>query len=311
VNPPPEIDVPPAPHFDLATYLQGRRTEIDAALQAALAAAAFPEAKVVAAMRYSVEAGGKRLRPILVLAAAEAVGGNPRHALPAAVALELIHTYSLIHDDLPAMDNDTLRRGKPTCHVAFGEATAILAGDALLTQAFKVLADAGQLAPSTESHRWLTVVALLAGASGCDGMIEGQMRDLAAERVELSAPELESLHNLKTGALIGAAVVSGAILGGADPEQQTRLEAYARRIGLAFQVTDDILNVAGDPVRMGKAVGSDAQRGKSTYPRLVGLAESRRLADRLIEDALQELRAFDRKADPLRAIARYVTQRQR
>ena len=305
----------PSKDFDLPAYLSGQRRKIDAALHGALTAAAFADARVVAAMRYSLEAGGKRLRPILCIASAETMGGDAEETLPACIALEMIHTYSLIHDDLPAMDNDVLRRGKPTCHVAFDEATAILAGDALLTQAFKVLADAGLAANARRARRWLTVMHLLASAAGCDGMIEGQMRDMAGEGRPMTREAMESMHLLKTGALIRAAVLSGAILGGGDENHPDRhhslLDRYARNIGLAFQITDDILNVEGDPGLMGKAVGSDAGRGKSTYPLLLGLEESRCLAAELVQGALKALAVFDRKADPLRAIALYVTQRRR
>jgi geranylgeranyl diphosphate synthase type II len=301
----------PLLNFDLQAYLSRQRQKIESALQETLAATAFAGATVVAAMRYSLEAGGKRLRPILCMATAEAVGGVPDDTLPACIALEMIHTYSLIHDDLPAMDNDDLRRGKPTCHVAFDEATAILAGDALLTQAFEVLAEAGLAEAPAKARRWMTVMRLLASAAGCDGMIEGQMRDMAGEGRPMSREAMESMHALKTGALIRAAVRSGAVLGGVVEGHQELLDRYARGIGLAFQITDDILNVEGDPRLMGKAVGSDAERGKSTYPQLLGLTESRRLAAELIQDALKALEVFDRKADPLRGIALYVTQRRR
>jgi len=295
--------------FDLADYLAARRQMVDAHLQSLLPEAAG-DARIVAAMRYSLMAGGKRLRPVLCLAAAECVGGRAETALPTAAALEMIHTYSLIHDDLPAMDDDSLRRGQPTCHKAFDEATAVLAGDALLTLAFEVLAEAGMSQPE-DSGKWLRVLHRIAAAAGYTGMIEGQMRDIDAEGKIISPAELEAVHRRKTGALIQAAVIGGAVLGCGGPRQLERLKDYAANIGLAFQVVDDILNVEGDPQRMGKAVGSDAARNKSTYPSLLGLEPARQLAGRLIESSLQALDLFDKKADPLRAIARYVAARKR
>jgi len=213
----------------------------------------------------------------------------------------MIHTYSLIHDDLPAMDNDDLRRGKPTCHVAFNEAAAILAGDALLTLAFEILA----------KHHSGQIIAIIAAAAGYKGMIEGQMRDIEAEGKLLSLEELEQLHRCKTGALIEAAVISGAIFAGADSKQIESLRNYAGHIGLAFQVADDILNVEGDPALLGKAVGTDESRKKSTYPALMGLVESKAFAKTLIEKAIESLNIFDVRAEPLRDIARYIIERKR
>jgi geranylgeranyl diphosphate synthase type II len=261
-------------------------------------------------MRHSLMAGGKRLRPILCIAGAEAVGGKAEVTLPAACALEMIHTYSLIHDDLPAMDDDELRRGLPTCHVAFDEATAILAGDALLTSAFELLTT-HQNSDAPPPRVQLAVSFGIAAAAGCQGMIEGQMRDIEAENERLDLEALERLHMMKTGALIKAAVVSGAMLGCASTVQQERLETYARCIGLAFQVKDDILNVEGDPALLGKGVGTDADRHKSTYPSLMGLEASKALAQQLIDQAMEALDDLDHRADPLRAIASYIIQRQR
>jgi geranylgeranyl diphosphate synthase type II len=262
-------------------------------------------------MTYSVMAGGKRLRPILCIAAAETVGGEPQRVLPAACALELIHTYSLIHDDLPAMDDDQLRRGKPTCHVQFDEATAILAGDGLLTLAFEIMSAAGsQCTPEDQCH-WLKTIAMVASAAGYTGMIEGQMRDMAFESSSLPREELEALHRLKTGKLIEASVDAGALLSGASDDQRNALNTYAKNVGLAFQVTDDILNVTGDTERMGKATGTDQLRGKNTYPALLGLDATEKLATQLIDCALMALDRFDNKANPLRAIAHYVVERNR
>jgi geranylgeranyl diphosphate synthase, type II len=297
-------------NFELKPYLDKRRHLVDQALQRFLNSSPFRDTRLVSAMQYSINAGGKRLRPILCLASAHAVGGLEDDALPAGCALEMIHTYSLIHDDLPAMDDDDLRRGKPTCHRAFNEATAILAGDALLTGAFQILAD-DALRRDHQQAVWVQAMALIAKAAGHEGMIEGQMRDMAAEGQALSAGQLEELHGLKTGALITASIKTGAVIGGADDGALSSLEAYGRCIGLAFQVTDDILNQTGDPLVMGKAVGTDQIRQKSTYPALMGLPGARRMASDLVDEALRNLAIFDSKADPLRAIARYVIERQR
>jgi len=297
--------------FALKPYLAKRRQMIDQALQRFLAGSAFRETRLVAAMQYSINAGGKRLRPILCLASAHAVGGREDEALPAGCALEMIHTYSLIHDDLPAMDDDDLRRGKPTCHKAFGEATAILAGDALLTGAFQMLAEHALHQDPRQQTLWIRTMALIAEAAGHEGMIEGQMQDMAAEAHSLSRDQLETLHGLKTGALIIASIKSGAAIGGADEKAMAALETYGRCIGLAFQVTDDILNETGDPHIMGKAVGTDQLRQKSTYPAVMGLPGARRMASDLVTEALRRLAIFDSKSDPLRAIARYVIERQR
>ncbi len=295
--------------FDLKPYLERQRRDIDEALESVLQRAAEP-GRLRDAMRHSLMAGGKRLRPVLCLAAARTVGGRADTAMEAACALEMIHTYSLIHDDLPAMDDDDLRRGKPTCHVAFDEATAILAGDALLTLAFEMLMEAG-CAHTRQAAEWLRVGRVIARAAGCRGMVEGQMRDMAAEEHHLQLDQLREMHALKTGALITASVESGAILGGGNTEQVGDLGRYARRIGLAFQVTDDILNVEGDPELMGKAVGTDEARQKSTYPALMGLEESRGYARRLIDEALESLVSFGPAAAPLAAIALYILKRKR
>jgi geranylgeranyl diphosphate synthase type II len=266
--------------------------------------------RVNQAMHYSMMAGGKRVRPILCIASATAVGGDEKSALPAACALEMVHTYSLIHDDLPALDNDVLRRGKPTCHVQFDEATAILAGDGLLTLAFHVLATTG-LTHMQASAKWITAIAILAESAGCTGMIEGQMQDMLSEGRQLSRSALERMHGLKTGALIEAAIAIGAIIGDGTQRQIEQLRTYGQCIGLAFQVADDVLNVKGDPQHMGKAVGTDQTRGKNTYPALMGLEASEIYASELVARALNALTSFDSKADPLRAIARYVIERNR
>lgn len=296
--------------FQLKPYLAKLRRQIDEALQNFLTEGRFLEARLRVAMHYAVFAGGKRLRPVLCLASSQAVGGGEADALPVACALEMIHTYSLIHDDLPAMDNDDMRRGKPTCHTAFDEATAILAGDALLTYAFQILAEQA-LHQDQQQRLWIHIMTLVARAAGHGGMIEGQMRDIAAEGRVLSADQLEELHVLKTGALISAAITSGGLIGGASGRTLSRLETYGRCIGLAFQVADDILNEIGDPHLMGKAVGTDRLRQKNTYPALMGLEGAQRKGAELVSQALRSLDIFDSKADPLRAIARYVMDRQR
>ena len=255
-------------------------------------------------------AGGKRIRPVLCLAACEAVGGLPEDALTAACALEMIHTYSLIHDDLPAMDDDELRRGKATCHVAFGEATAILAGDALLTLAFEVLSSV-PLTDGRQAALWLRVIQLISQAAGFRGMVQGQMLDIASEGRKLSADELKTMHRLKTGALIEASLACGALLGGADQRQTDLLNSYARKIGLAFQVADDILNVEGNPELMGKSTGTDSLREKSTYPSVLSIRTSKEFAEKLVQESLQALDTFDKQADPLRTIARYIIERKR
>ena len=295
--------------FDLTVYIDNKNQQINVALEKILHAS-IPSEPIVEAMKYSLMAGGKRIRPVLCLAAAEAVGGKPQAVLPAACALEIVHTYSLIHDDLPAMDNDDLRRGKPTCHVAFDEATAILAGDALLTLAFQVLSSV-QSTTGNQASDWLKVIHIISTAAGYRGMIRGQMLDMAAEGQHLRVDELKSMHALKTGALIEASLLCGALLAGARKRQRGILKTYAHSIGLAFQVTDDILNVEGNPKIMGKAVGTDELREKSTYPAILGLERSRQFAKNLVDEALQALEDFDKKADPLRALATYIIDRKR
>ena len=260
-------------------------------------------------MAYSIFAGGKRIRPILCLTAAETVGSTLEAVLPVAMAIEMIHTYSLIHDDLPAMDNDALRRGKPTCHIAYDEATAILAGDALLTLAFETVSNP-DLMRRHDPAIVLQVVRKLAQAAGYNGMVDGQMRDIQSEGTTIVLNELECLHQRKTGALIEASVYTGGALGGATKRQLNHIEQYARRIGIAYQVVDDVLNIEGDPDIMGKAIGTDAQLGKNTYPAIIGLQASKAYARQKIEEALNALDIFDKKADPLRSLARYILTRQ-
>ncbi len=298
-----------ASNFDLHLYLASKRKQINDSLIDILNDISS-SGRIVKAMKYSVMAGGKRIRPIMCIAAAEAVDGKPEDVLIVACALEMIHTYSLIHDDLPAMDNDDLRRGKPTCHIAFDEATAILAGDALLTFAFQTLSSI-ELMNKENALRWLSVIHEISLASGCEGMIEGQMKDIASEGSLLTLDGLQDMHSLKTGALIEASISSGAILGGGNHKQIEKLRIYAKNIGLAFQVTDDILNIEGEPAVLGKAVGTDKAHNKNTYPSIIGIEKSKEYAKELVNNALQALDYFDNKANPLRAIARYIIERKR
>jgi geranylgeranyl diphosphate synthase, type II len=291
--------------LDLKAYLEERRSLVNQALAACLPAVRGPAFRVVQAMHYSLFAGGKRLRPILCLAAAEAVGGGQEEALPLACALEMIHTYSLIHDDLPAMDDDDLRRGQPTCHKQFDEATAILAGDGLLTEAFYTLAAAAPHFQGREATL-LEVQQLLSEAAGYRGMVGGQMLDLMAEGRRITLKELEIVHRLKTGALLTAATRAGALAGGGSRPQVSALTAYGERFGLAFQITDDLLDVEGEAAEMGKAPGMDEKRQKATYPALLGLETSRQRAGRLVQEALAELEPFKERAAPLRELARYL-----
>ena len=295
--------------FDLNSYLVSKGNYINNALNDILQNM-LSSSTIVSAMKYSLMAGGKRIRPALCIAAAEAVGGKADEVLPAACAIEMIHTYSLIHDDLPAIDNDGFRRGKPTCHVAFDEATAILAGDALLTLAFEILSSI-ELKNEIYASKWLSVIRTISRAAGYQKMIEGQMRDIASEGIMLTLNELEEMHSLKTGAIIEASIYCGAIIGNGSIKQMKQLGIYAKNIGLAFQVTDDILNVEGDPEVMGKAVGTDKNRKKGTYPSIMGIDKSREFAEKLAGNALQSLDGFDNRSDPLRAIAGYIIERKK
>lgn len=313
----------------LEDWLHTRRAAVEAALERYLGPPAGgnaerePPAVIARAMRYSLLAGGKRLRPLLVIAAAEAIAartGAPLDAataiaMPAACALEFIHTYSLIHDDLPAMDNDTMRRGRPTAHVVFGEGMAILAGDALLTEAFSLLArepeQAAGIAGDVLQRRRLEALAVIAEAAGAAGMVGGQALDLAAAHPDafpLDARGLREMHMRKTGALIIASALAGAIMGGAGPDALEAIGRYGVQVGLAFQIVDDILDVEGAEADLGKTPGKDAAAGKPTYPALYGLVESRRLAAECLTRAVA---ALDQAqiAGQLPAIARWVVSR--
>ncbi len=263
--------------------------------------------RLAAAMRYSVMAGGKRLRPVLCLMAAEACGADPRTALPAACALEMVHTYSLIHDDLPAMDDDDLRRGRPTCHKTFDEATAILAGDGLLTLAFEVLAR-----HVTPAEAAAGCVRALAEAAGPAGMVGGQMADLQAEgRDDGTTEALEAIHRRKTGALLCAALRMGAIVAGGDEASLHALDVYGHAVGLAFQIIDDLLDVQGDEAKLGKRVGKDFELGKWTYPGFLGIEGSRQRARQLADEAVSALAALGDRGNRLRALALDLLERDR
>lgn len=304
-------------------YLRARRDEIDAALERVLPAPPACPAIVSEAMRYSLFAGGKRLRPILALASAEVVAvargldvpGARRQALPGACAIEMIHTYSLIHDDLPAMDNDTLRRGRPTLHIVYGEGIAILAGDGLLAEAFALMAREPADADAGLTARKLRAIGTVAGAAGAAGMVGGQAIDLqaAARRVEageaMDKDALRAMHARKTGALIRASAVAGAIMGGGPDKTIAVIDRFAGDLGLAFQIVDDILDVEGAAEQLGKTAGKDAAAGKPTYPALYGLEESHRLAAECIGRAERTLAEAGLAAGPLVGIARWVIQR--
>ncbi len=285
--------------MDAASYLNEHAARVNNALRAVFTECGAAPPLLVEAMEYSLFAGGKRLRPALVLGACEIVGGTPESAMPAACAVEMIHTYSLIHDDLPAMDDDDLRRGKPTLHRAYDEATAILAGDTMLTMAFGVLAETGNL----------QVVREVAGAAGIDGMAAGQLIDLQSEGKHLGVDELKHMHGLKTGALIRVSVRAGAILGGAPDDQLRALTQYGDAIGLAFQIADDILDVTGTAGELGKPPGSDVLHDKSTYVGACGLEGARALANETMQTAIGALDPLGAAAEPFRLLARYIVER--
>lgn len=295
--------------MDLKAYLKERCSLVDEALDRFLPKADELPYSLHKSMRYSVFAGGKRIRPILMLAACDAVGGDISLAMPAACAMEMIHTYSLIHDDLPAMDDDDFRRGNPTNHKVFGEAIAILAGDALLTEAF-ILMSRVEPSASLPPEAVLRVIQEISHCAGSHGMVGGQVVDMESEgKAEMDLATVQYIHTHKTGALIKASVKAGAILGGADEARLASLTTYGEAIGLAFQIADDILDIEGTTEEIGKDAGSDEARGKATYPAVMGLAESKKRAGELVDMALESLAGFDHRADPLRDIATYIVKR--
>ena len=290
---------------DFQQFLQQSQRRVTDALENSLPTAVEPAQKLKQAMRYSALNGGKRVRATLVYAAAMSIAGEvPAHTDNIACALELIHAYSLVHDDLPAMDDDALRRGQPTCHIAFDEATAILVGDALQTLAFEYLAQA-----ALPAELRCELILSLARASGAAGMVAGQSMDLEAENRQIALQELEALHQHKTGALIRASVRCGALAVGANPTQLAALDRYAAAIGLAFQVQDDILDIESSTEQLGKQQGSDLSLNKSTYPSLLGLAVAKQHAKTLYDDAIAALNDFGDKGMPLRELAHYIIAR--
>ncbi len=299
--------------MDLGLYLETRRKQVDAALEGFLPGLDGNLAEHVKAMRYSLFAGGKRVRPILCLAAAESVRDYdnefPDALMLTACAMECIHTYSLIHDDLPAMDDDELRRGKPTNHITFGEAGAILAGDSLLTFAFELLSSNGLETVSAPDR--LKVISIISKAAGPEGMVGGQFLDLTHEGREIGYDMLREIHSRKTGALITASVQTGGVLSNCTADQFQALTTYGNLIGLAFQIVDDLLNVEGTREQLGKAAGSDAERNKATYPALFGVEATRRKARETVDEALAALAGFDERAAMLRELAKYIVNRKR
>ncbi len=289
-------------------YLDERKTLVDKALQKFMPRPSGLASDVINAMNYSLFAGGKRVRPILCMAGAEAVGGSTDSVVPVACAIELIHTYSLIHDDLPVMDNDDLRRGKPTNHKVFGEAVALLAGDGLLTLAFNLMAGYGA-EKEVEKKALLRVIDLIASAAGYKGMVGGQVVDITYEGKEPDPSVVEYIHRHKTAALIAASVTAGTILAGGNKDEEKSINRYGQQIGLAFQIADDILNIQGDRKIMGKGTGSDKEKGKITYPSVFGTAESTKIQKELIKNAIESLKGFDNRAEPLRDLARYIINR--
>jgi len=295
--------------INLSTLNHELLEPIDTALRQYVEYDADCPTQLRAAIEYSLLAPGKRLRPQLVVLATQACGGSIADALPAAAAVEMIHAYSLVHDDLPAMDDDDLRRGRPTCHKQFDEATAILVGDALQARAFGVLAS--EIFPADRAAR---CCAELAHAAGATALVGGQADDLASQSPELNAGEsaidqLESIHRRKTGALFRVALRLGAIVAGASEQQLEALDAYGQQLGLAFQVVDDLLDVAGDESKVGKRLGKDRQRGKTTYPAMLGVEASHQRAEMLIDEACRSIEGFGETATPLRELARYVVRR--
>ncbi len=294
--------------MDIVTYMKEKKVLVDTFMERYFSRTIVPD-ELYRSITYSLSAGGKRIRPILCLASFEACGGKTDDAVPYAAAFELIHTYSLIHDDLPAMDDDDLRRGKPTNHKVFGEGMAVLAGDGLLTEAFYLLSHERYAVASIPQSALLRAINEIADGSGIYGMVGGQAQDLLSENEEPDPETLFFIHRCKTAALITAAVKTGGILACCSEERLAGLASYGQSTGLAFQVIDDILDVEGETEVLGKTAGSDEKNKKMTYPKLYGIDESRRKAKELIEDAVDALAVFDEKAEPLRAIAQCLLER--
>ena len=296
--------------MDIQRYLQEKKERVDAALESYLPKREELTSNLHKAMRHSLFAGGKRIRPILSIASFEAVGGTGEKILPFACALEMIHTYSLIHDDLPAIDNDDYRRGKPTCHKIFGEAIALLAGDGLLTEAFRLMTQRPEKERSlSDDALVLDLINEVAQAAGILGMVGGQVVDVESEGKPVDLPTVQYIHTHKTGAMILASVRAGAKLADAKEASLKALTRYGESLGLAFQVADDVLNVEGKAALMGKSTGSDLSKGKATYPSVLGVEESKRRAKELVEMAVDAMNQFGPEAEPLREMARFVIAR--
>lgn len=291
---------------DFQTVLADAAGEVTLTLERMLQMHDDPEAELIEAMRYATLDGGKRIRPFLTLATADLFNVKRARALRVAAAIEMVHCYSLVHDDLPAMDDDELRRGQPTCHIKFGEATAILTGDALLTKAFEVLADDDT---HSDPHVRSDLVMVLAKAAGPEGMVGGQMLDLIAESEDLNMPEITRLQRMKTGMLIAVSCEAGAILGKASDGAKNALRAYAHDLGLAFQIADDLLDVEGDEITVGKKTGKDEEAGKATFVSLLGVERARDQAEALVAQACEHLDLFGEKADSLKNMAQFVIKR--
>ena len=297
--------------MDINRYLQKNKERVDSALEGYFPKGEEFTSNLHKAMQHSLFAGGKRIRPILSIASFEAVGGEGERILPFACALEMIHTYSLIHDDLPAIDNDDYRRGKPTCHKVFGEAIAILAGDGLLTEAFRLMTNQpAKDHSSSDGGLVLDLINEVAQAAGVLGMVGGQVVDVESEGKAVDLPTVQYIHAHKTGAMILASVRVGAKLGGAKGALLKALTRYGESLGLTFQIADDILNVEGEAALMGKKTGSDLFKRKATYPSVLGVEESKRKAKELVEISVDALKQFGPEADPLREIARFVIARE-
>lgn len=294
--------------MDITQYLEQQRQRVDRFLEQSLPESLSDPEKLYDSMRYSLLAGGKRVRPILTIAAAQALGYDHDAMLPFAASLEFVHTYSLVHDDLPAMDDDDYRRGRLTNHKVYGDGMAILAGDALLTMAFELCSQDAGTHGLTESQQ-LQIVRELAYGSGHQGMVGGQVMDILAENQEVELAHLQKIHSHKTGQLIRAAVRIGGIIGGASSTQLESLTGYAEDIGLAFQIADDVLNMVGTREELGKDAGTDEKRGKQTYPSFFGIDGARKLGEECVERAINRLQSFDHHADPLRHIATYIIKR--
>ncbi|RTZ89517.1 MAG: polyprenyl synthetase family protein [Deltaproteobacteria bacterium] len=294
-------------NFDLKTYLDKRKTWVDKALAEIFDPSAEPR-ELYEAMTYSLTAGGKRIRPILMMATYEIFQEDGRDILPFACAMEMVHTYSLIHDDLPAMDDDDLRRGKPTCHKVYGDAMAILAGDGLLTEAFNLIANGAETSEWPADIR-LSALGELASAAGTKGMVGGQAMDILSEHKSVGVETVRFIHSHKTAALIRASVRMGAILGKAGANDLETLSRYGQSIGVAFQIVDDILDIEGNTELLGKEAGSDDKLEKATYPHVVGMAESRREATQLIQTAKESIAVYGERALPLKGIADLILAR--